>query len=215
MKKILKKLKHLNSGNKKSSKLKSLLSSKKLKFILLLALFLLIFYVKKDLFIAATVNGKPITRLKLINLLEKQGGKQTLEYLINQELILQEARKKNISISEEAIQEEIKAIKENVSLQGSDLNSLLAAQGMSLKDLEENIKIKKTIEEILKDKIQVSDEEINNYFQQNKQLYPDANFEDIKENLKSELIQMKLQNEYQSWITNLKNTSNIKYFISF
>ncbi|MDP2649265.1 MAG: hypothetical protein Q8P10_00315, partial [bacterium] len=47
----------------------------------------------KGLFVAALVNGEPITRVAIISELEKQGGKQALSSLVNQVLILQEAKK--------------------------------------------------------------------------------------------------------------------------
>ena len=50
----------------------------------------------KGLFIAAVVNGEPISRITIISELEKQGGKQILSSLVNKILILQEAKKKHL-----------------------------------------------------------------------------------------------------------------------
>jgi len=62
--------------------------------VLVVAAFLL-----KGLFIAALVNGQPISRFTVISELEKQSGKQALTSLVNQTLIFQEAKKKNITVS--------------------------------------------------------------------------------------------------------------------
>ena len=44
-------------------------------------------YYYKGLFIAATINGSPITRLAVIKELEKASGKQALDSLITKKLI--------------------------------------------------------------------------------------------------------------------------------
>jgi hypothetical protein len=56
-------------------------------------------YFYRGVFIVATVNGKPITRVMLWKVLEQQGGTQTLDTLITQELITQEGKKKSIRTS--------------------------------------------------------------------------------------------------------------------
>src|SRR3989344_9413031 len=62
----------------------------------------LLFYLRSVL-IAAYVNDKPISRLSIIERLEKQGGKRELEMLINQTLIEADAQKRKIDISEREI----------------------------------------------------------------------------------------------------------------
>ena len=66
----------------------------KSKFFIPLVIILIaaILFYFKGLFVVALVNGVPITRIAVINELEKQGGKQTLSSLVNQTLILQEAK---------------------------------------------------------------------------------------------------------------------------
>ncbi len=51
-------------------------------------------YYFRSAFVAATVNGQPISRLSLVRELEKQGGKQAMDSLITKTLIDQEAKKK-------------------------------------------------------------------------------------------------------------------------
>src|SRR3989344_668284 len=84
-----------------------ILKNKSTKYIVL-AVFLLLLgsllYLSKGLFIAAIVNGKPVSRMALIKNLEKTGGKQALDSLVTQELIKQEARKENITVGDEDIQ---------------------------------------------------------------------------------------------------------------
>src|SRR3989344_3454042 len=53
-------------------------------------------YVYKGLFVAATVNGYPISRLAVVRELEKAAGKNTLDALINKKLVSDEAGKQYI-----------------------------------------------------------------------------------------------------------------------
>lgn len=180
--------------------------------VLILSLFLYFF---RGLFLVALVNNKPITRLSLIRRLEKESGQATLENLVIKELILQEARKRGVSISQEDVQEEIDNITEIIEAQGTSLEDALSMQGQTIDDLIENIKIQKTAEEILKDEIQVSDEEVLEYFEENKEFYEDKEFIDLEEEIKEQLSQEKLQVKFSELLENLKNESDIKYLVTF
>jgi len=173
-------------------------------------------YYFKGIFIAATVNGNPISRFSVISDLEKQGGKQTLNSLITKQLILQEAKKKNISVSQEEIGSEIKRIEENLSKQGQDLNQLLTAQGMTKTSLEDQINLQKTVEKLLGKQIEVADKEIDDYIEKNK-----SSFEDIKdpntirENAKQILKEQKMSTKVQELLQNLQKNAKINYFVSY
>ncbi len=89
-------------------------SSDQMRFIRLVITVLVIaavLYYIKGWFFAAVVNGQPVSRLAVVNQLEKTGGKQTLDSLINQSLILQEAKKLKITVSNKEVDDEIKRIK--------------------------------------------------------------------------------------------------------
>ena len=79
-------------------------------------LFLIVFFAK-GFFLAALVNGTPITRYSIIKDLEKQAGKQVLDSLITRELIFQESRKKGIEIKQSEVNTKVKKIEEDTSKQ--------------------------------------------------------------------------------------------------
>ena len=62
--------------------------------VLLLAV---LFYYSKSWFIAATVDGKPISRLAVIGRIEQQSGKAALDRLIDEHLIGREAKVKGVT----------------------------------------------------------------------------------------------------------------------
>lgn len=174
----------------------------------------MVFIFLKNWFIVALVNGRPITRLTLDRELEKQGGKQVLESKITEILILNEAKKEKVSISPLEIEQKIKEIESQ--LQGQKLTDLLAMQGQTLKDLEKQIKLQLSIERILSKDISVSDKDISDYFEKNKDSYPkDTKLEDKKAEIKSLLLNQALGQKFQSWLEESKKKAKIYYFLKF
>ena len=197
------------------SKLKSF-NRKKIILIAALIAAISLGYLGKGLFVAALVNGMPISRLTVVKELEKQGGSQTLDNLVVKSLIFQEAKKKGVEVSQSEIDSELSRLEQIVSEQGMTLDEALSLQNQSKKDLLEQIKIQKTVEKILSDKIVVSDEEVKDYFEKNGDLYEDgAKLEDVADDIKNQLAQTKLSSAYQSWITDLKANASINYFVNF
>ena len=139
-----------NKKNKNSLKITFSRKNLILAFIpLLVSMLIVVGYKYKNEVVLATVNGKPITRLKLWKRLEQQGGAQTLDSLITQELILQEGKEQNIVVSQQVIDEEIGNIEKTVSLQGSTLEQALETQGMSKEEFQNQIKIQILLEKLM------------------------------------------------------------------
>ncbi len=173
-------------------------------------------YYFKSLFIAAVVNGEPISRLSVVKDIESRYGKQSLDSMVTQNLIFQEARKQNITVAQSEVDDQIKQIEENLKSSGQTLDQALASQGMSKNTLETQIRLQKLIEKILGKDIQVSDKDVDDYITKNKDLFPkDMKAEDIKKNAKQDLTQQKLSEKFQTWITDLKSKAKIQYFVKY
>lgn len=173
-------------------------------------------YFLKGQLIAATVNGEPISRLALIKELEKQEGAKILDSLITQTLILQEAKKQKIIISDDELREEIKKLEESFTKQDQNLNQLLEAQGVSQNELRRQVRLQKIVEKLAGKDIQVSEQEINDYLAKNKNLLPkDTKPEDLKLQIKEQLEQEKLNSQIQSLIQSLRQNAKINYFLRF
>ncbi|MEK7112755.1 MAG: hypothetical protein AAB875_05505 [Patescibacteria group bacterium] len=176
----------------------------------------LFFFLARSVFLAAFVNGTPISRIKLIKELEKQGGKDVLSSLIERSLIFQEAKRLGVKVGGDVVETQIKSIEEIIKGQNLTLNDALAARGQNRADLVEQITIQKTVEAILGQKINISDEDISKYFEENKELLPkDSKLEDVKEDIRKQLFQQKLNEEYTKWIAELKGKAKILYFVNF
>lgn len=170
----------------------------------------------KGLFIAALVNGQPISRFSIIQQLEKQGGQQALAALVNQTLISQEAEKKNVQVTQKEIDDGTQEIEDALKKQGQNLDTALATQGMTREDFREQIKLRKLVEKLLADKTKVTDKEVSDYIEKNKETLPaDMKEEELKKNVKEQLEQEKLASESQKWIEELNKNAKINYFINY
>ena len=170
----------------------------------------------KGLLVAALVNGQPITRLAVIAELEKQGGKQTLISLVNQTLILQEAKKKNIEVSQKEIDDAAKKIENSLKTQGQNLDTALAMQGMTRQDFLMQLKLRSLVEKLLADQIKVSDKEVADYIEKNKDTLPtNLKESEIKAGVVGQLKQQKMASASQSWLANLTKNAKINYFVNY
>lgn len=176
----------------------------------------LVLYLARSLFFVAFVNYRPILRLSVLKEAEKQSGSTVLNNLVDKALILEEARKNSIKITDDAIDEEIAKIEEALKVQNITLETALSMNNQDMKFLKEQIFIQKIIEEIIGKDIVVSDDEAKTYYETNKEYFDKTKkFEDLKDQIKSELFNQKLSESYNSWIDSLRSAAKIKYFVEY
>lgn len=173
-------------------------------------------YFGKNLLIAATVNGQPVSRLSVIKDLEKQSGKVVLDSIVTRMLVFQEAAKKNIKASEKDIDSEIAKIKKQFKDQGQDLDALLSTQGLSQTKFREEVRIQILVTKILADKAKVTDKEFSDFLDKNKALVENEKDQKVaKANLKTQMEQQKLAQKYQEWIVGIKKSAKITTFVNY
>jgi len=109
--------------------------------------------------VVVKVNDESITQSQLNDELNKQYGYETLQNLINQVLVLQEAKKKSINVNEKEIEEEI--YKTALSMGGIEkLKDQLKARNVSFNDYKQKVKLdlllrKLVISELSEDELKV------------------------------------------------------------
>lgn len=173
-------------------------------------------YFAKSLFIAAIVNGKPIFRYSLTRELERLGGASTLNNIIEKNIVYSEAKKLGKSVSPEEVDAELAKVEETLKGQGLTLEQALSIRGQTKEELGEQIKYQKTVEKILGDKISITDAEIADYFKNNKDLFTKTDtLEKVKEDIRKTILQQKLADEYQKWLSEIKGKAKIFYFVNF
>lgn len=201
---------------KKSHNFTEIFQTSRLKKAAIVLLVIGLLYSLRSLFVAATVNGQPITRPYLVQELERQGGKQTLNTLITKTLIFQEAKKQGVTIEKKEIDEELTKVKENLASRGQNLDQILQDQGLTKESLEEQIRMEKLIEKLIGKNVQISDGEVEEYIEKNKESFPDnQDSKQVRETVKAQLRQQKMSSEFQVWLEDLRKAASIKYFVNF
>lgn len=202
---------HQRGTDKKSIKIK--ISMKTAVIIAVIVVLGIVAYLGKGLLIAATVDGGPISRLAVIKKLEKASGKGLLDSLITEKLIHNEAGAKKIVVSDDEISAEIKKIEDQVSAQGSTLDAELTSQGLSKEDLKKQIILRKEVEKLIAEKIDVTDAEVAKYIKDNKVPVTKGQEAAMNEQIKNELKGQKFSTEAQALISGLKAKAKIQYFV--
>lgn len=177
--------------------------------VLLLALLGGLGYYFMDYVVAAQVNGKPISRLALWMELEKQYGTEMLDSLVTKELVMQEGKKNNIVVTDAEIDAEIATISENIVAQGSTLDEALLQANLTLPALRENIVFQKTLEKLASPNSTVTDEELEQALTQFADPETEVT-EEMRAQVKAELIQQKNNQALQMMLTKLKETATIE-----
>lgn len=186
------------------------------KVLLIIFLLLIIAFFSKGLLVAAVVNGKPISRLAIIDNLEKRGGKQVLDSAVSKELILQEAANKKIVVEKEAIDKKVKAIEANIKKQGQTLAQVLTLQGMTSEELNDQLHIQLILEKLLADKVKVSDKEIDAYLKKiNSDEANPVQKSPGRNEVRDQLRQEKLQSQATALVEQLKKKAKISYFVNY
>jgi len=160
----------------------------------------------------ASVNGRAISRLSYIKSLEQRGGKQTLDSMIEEALILNEGNSKGIKVDQKTIDDEITKIEARLKSQNQTLDSALVASGMTKADLVTQIKIKKIEEALSAPKTEVTQAQIDEFLKANKaQLPANMNKDQLQQLAKDELTAQAKQQAADAWLSALKQSAKIVY----
>lgn len=171
----------------------------------------------KQWFIAAAVNGSPITGgslitgIELMSRLNRDFRTQTLDNMINEKIILGEAKKKNAIPTKAEIDAKITEIEKQFG--GSEsFNGLLAAQGQTRAGLAGQMKIQLAIEKMYSSEATVSAEEIDAFVKENKASLQATDSAGQRLEAEKALKQQKLSELFLAKFDELKKSANVKIF---
>lgn len=214
----------VESSKKAPTNRRSINISRRNIIILLSAILVLgLLYYFRSFFIVATVNGEPISRMTYIHEMENQigqmgmkSGTQALNTVVTKTLILQEAKKKKVTITDEEINAEFAKIEESLKGSGQTLDQALVAEGLTREDYAEQIKFQKLVEKMGGGNVSVTDKEVDEYLKQNEASLPSTTEATeaaaLKAQIKEQLQQQKSSEKIQAWLQGLEKNADIKYF---
>lgn len=169
-------------------------------------------YFFKDKIIIAIVNGKPIFRYELSQRLTSTFGKETLENIIVEKLIREEAGKKGIVIGDSDVEKEVEKIGKSLG-NGMKIEDVLKMQGVSLADFKNQLKLRLQVNKILEKEITVSDEEIDKFIKDNSRALIATGEAEKKTEAREKLKEQKISEQIQKWIGDLLAKSKITRFL--
>jgi len=169
-------------------------------------------YFFRDRFLAALVNGKPIFRYKLSQLLIKSSGKEALENLIVEGLIKEEVKRNQVVVTREDIDGEIKKISDQLGA-GTKLEDVLKAQGISIDDFRSQMETKLQVYKILGKDLTVSEDEIGQFLKENEKSLTATSEAEKRTQANEALREQKINEKVQTWISDLLAKAKITRFL--
>lgn len=169
--------------------------------------------VKKNegVFVAGMVNNRVVTRFELNQKLTEKYGKTVFDEISRQILLDDAAAKNKITVKSTEVAEELKKLEDQSGGKDALLKSAAAYGLFTEKDVQEYVRsglvARKLGETLFASKI--TDEEVKKFFDDNKKAIGDKKLDDVKTDIKSYLIQTKLQ----QWLEDQKTQAKIKSFI--
>ncbi|WP_275695619.1 peptidylprolyl isomerase [Ferdinandcohnia quinoae] len=132
-----------------------------------IALIIILGYSFKNKDVVASVNGEEIHKEELYKLLTDQYGTDALESLISNKIVELEVKKEKITVSDKEMDSELDALIEAYG--GEDaLKSSLETQGFTMEDVKDDVKFYIQTKKLLEPRVEVTDDEIKTYFEENK-----------------------------------------------
>lgn len=166
--------------------------------------------------VAARVNGESISRLALIRELESNFGQQALDNLVTRKLIEQAAQEENIAIDSLDVSAELGNIEKTAEEQGQNLDAVLGEQGYTREDLTRDLRYQLVVEELAATEVNVSQDDVVEYWEENQALFPEgSNLADQEPKIRETLESQKINEQIQSWLTELRSNADIKYLLDF
>lgn len=170
----------------------------------------------RGLFVAAIVNGSPISRLNLIHQLEKNSGKAVLDMIVVQKLISLEAKKHGITVTREEIAAQITVIEGQIAAQSEvTLADMLVSRGMTQGDLEKQIITQLQVEKLIADKTMVTDEEVDQFIAAQRITLKAEEAAEVRTQIAAQLKQEKINVEGNTLVNTLRESAKISYFVDF
>lgn len=191
---------------------KPMMSSRTLTLALVVLGIALLTYKVGPYFVPAMIGYTPVTRLAVWQRMEASYGAQTLDDLVNEKILDNAIAKAGIKVDQAKVDEQLKNLETQFESAGG-LDAALEQRGLTKQDLIKQITTQLSVEEVLKDKIKPSEEDVNKAFEEgSKTTYKDKKFDEVKASIADELTQSKLREEFLSWFEGVKAEAKVKSF---
>lgn len=171
----------------------------------------LLAYFNKGWFIAASVNGQPITSLEVQRRLNASYKESILNQMVGERILEQEGAKKGVVVSQADINSRVE--QDEAAYGGKEVfDTLLSQQGLSRDDYQTRVKALLLIEKMYQDEIKPNEDEVKAFMAENSTL-PEATDEaKFRVFAADQLSQQKLSQVFSQKFSELRTAANVKFF---
>lgn len=157
----------------------------------------------------ATVNGSKITRAEYDKAVAQGDGGDILDNLISKRLVENDAAKRHITATPDEIDAKIKDTKAQLGSE-EQWQQALAAQHLTELEARDLFRIDILLDKLTADKAQVTQADIQQYFDQNKDTqFQGKTIDQVQDQIKQQLTSDKQQQARSDYLTSLKNNAKI------
>lgn len=204
----------ISASSLSASPLDQLNKYKKNKFVILALVIILIAVLvslKKSWFIAATVNGSFISNFEVLKEEDSQYRKQIIDQLTSEKLILNEAQKKGVKVSNQDIDAKIAEIEKQYG-GAAGFDAILAQQGLTRANVRNQIKISLALEKMYGPEVTVTSDEVAKFIEQNKDQMQSSTSAELEKEA-TQIIKSQKQNQiFSQKFQEIKKAANIQIF---
>jgi len=137
-----------------------------------------------------------------------------IQQLIDQEITNQAVKKAQISISDGEVDNYIERIKQTNSFTDEDLRKMLEKEGVQLEQYKKEIKNillrNKLIQYEIKSRIVVTQKEIDDYYEKNKDKFPEKKKEEVADLIGDKIYELQSKEKFDKWVATLREQAQIK-----
>lgn len=123
--------------------------------------------------VIAKVGSESLTKDDLYTFFVEQNGEAALDTLMTKNLINQEVEKENIKVTDKEIDAELQELIDSYGGEET-FEQQLAASGLTQDDIKEDIEVNLKIEKLIEPQIDITEEEMQTYFDENKDSFAQA-----------------------------------------
>lgn len=117
--------------------------------------------------VVAEVGDMKVTKSEFYDELVNQNGAQVLNLLISDKIIEAEIIELEINVADEDIEKDLQVMKDYYSSE-DEFNADLTANGLTIDDVKDNIEMNLQVELLLEPYIDITEDEMKEYFEKNK-----------------------------------------------
>lgn len=194
-----------------SSPSTNFLNSKNLTIGLVVIALIALAYWKKDWFVAATVNGAPVTTIELQKRISDNYKAKELQELIDEKVILQETAKNNMTPTDSEIEAKYAEFEQQYG-GPEEFANLLEMQGETKAGLTRRIRLNIALDKLYSSEATSSEQEVDEYIKVNKSLLKATTSADQRVEAEAAIKEQKLIQIIQQKFQELRDRAVIKIF---